>query len=500
MCQCCSAQLSCCCCGEPCSLCCSFLPAIKQSSGTRIMYTIFLLFSTLVSCLMLSPDVQAIIHELVPLFNETCVTLQAGANCNRLIGYVAVYRIGFTMVVFHGLLMILTLCISDGKGCRPAIHNGFWGLKILVLVGICIGSFYIPENDMFNKSWMYVGMVGGALFIILQLILLVDVAHTWHSKWYSRSRGYSISPRPGCVWHCVMYLCSTLFMLVSVTAVVLLYTYYTNYEECIHNKIFIVINASLCIILCTMSVLPCTKRMNVNSGLLQGSMISVYVMYLTWSALLTEPNILVRQDHVSNETLLIMNDSNPLYTEDLHQDFIKASCGPPVVNVKWQMASGYIGAVMLLGMAVYASLMTSNKGKRLGIQPSISANRNMCCCRQPTRSDMIGGPERGGQPVINDEAEIVNYSYAFFHFVFAIGSLYIMMQLTMWFKPEDSTLKNFSKNWPSVWVKMVSSWVCVFVYIFTLFVPRCIPGRDFSFIEGGDGDFTLKPRVHGTLV
>jgi Serine incorporator (Serinc) len=35
----------------------------------------------------------------------------------------------------------------------------------------------------FDAVWMYVGMVGGALFIILQLILLVDAAHKWHSKW-----------------------------------------------------------------------------------------------------------------------------------------------------------------------------------------------------------------------------------------------------------------------------------------------------------------------------
>ena len=31
---------------------------------------------------------------------------------------------------------------------------------------------------------------------------------------------------------------------------------------------------------------------------------------------------------------------------------------------------------------------------------------------------------------------------------------------------------------------MISSWVCVFVYIFTLFVPRLLPGRDFSYVEG----------------
>jgi len=35
----------------------------------------------------------------------------------------------------------------------------------------------------FFLAWMYIGMAGGSIFIILQLILLVDFAHSWHSKW-----------------------------------------------------------------------------------------------------------------------------------------------------------------------------------------------------------------------------------------------------------------------------------------------------------------------------
>lgn len=42
--------------------------------------------------------------------------------------------------------------------------------------------------------------------------------------------------------------------------------------------------------------------------------------------------------------------------------------------------------------------------------------------------------QRGDQGIIDDEAEQVVYNYSFFHFVFAIASLYIMMQLTMWYK------------------------------------------------------------------
>lgn len=40
---------------------------------------------------------------------------------------------------------------------------------------------------------------------------------------------------------------------------------------------------------------------------------------------------------------------------------------------------------------------------------------------------------RSAQPIEHDEAERVVYSYAFFHFVFALASLFVMMQLTMWY-------------------------------------------------------------------
>lgn len=32
---------------------------------------------------------------------------------------------------------------------------------------------------------MYIGMAGGILFILLQLILLIDFAHIWNASWVS---------------------------------------------------------------------------------------------------------------------------------------------------------------------------------------------------------------------------------------------------------------------------------------------------------------------------
>ena len=51
-------------------------------------------------------------------------------------------------------------------------------------------------------AWMYIGLLGGFLFIIIQLILLVDFAHCWAERWVdgyeeSGSRSYHVGER---VW------------------------------------------------------------------------------------------------------------------------------------------------------------------------------------------------------------------------------------------------------------------------------------------------------------
>lgn len=61
----------------------------------------------------------------------------------------------------------------------------FWAIKILIFIAIGVGAFFIPRGS-FGQAWMIVGLIGAFLFLIIQLILLIDFAHGWAESWVEK--------------------------------------------------------------------------------------------------------------------------------------------------------------------------------------------------------------------------------------------------------------------------------------------------------------------------
>lgn len=68
--------------------------------------------------------------------------------------------------------------------------------------------------------------------------------------------------------------------------IVFLYVYY----NCAYNNFFVSINLLLCIAASVTSMLPIVQEKNPRSGLLQSAVVTLYTVYLTWSALANNPD------------------------------------------------------------------------------------------------------------------------------------------------------------------------------------------------------------------
>ena len=82
------------------------------------------------------------------------------------------------------------------------------------------------------------------------------------------------------------------FYLVTLVVIILGYTYYTGsvVGQCKLHEFFITFNMLLCCVLTVTSVLPKVQEALPNSGLLQSSFVSLYMMYLTVSAMSNQPD------------------------------------------------------------------------------------------------------------------------------------------------------------------------------------------------------------------
>ena len=344
-------SLACCFTSTACTAGCALCPSCKSSTGSRIMYGLLLLVTLVISCIMLAPGVQDILTKVRQLhiakqwvkgipcgvslliemeevyvqklsiqvpFCEESPTLMSRLlegvgktgltpvdvkiKCMDAVGYLAVYRICFIVTLFFLFMSVIMIGVRSSRDPRAGIQNGAWGLKYALVIVGWIGAFFIPHGS-FGPTWMWFGMIGGFMFIIIQLVLIIDFAHSWAESWGE----YHKQVRSLCSittfvnncfqsndssWFYALLAVTGFFYLLTLVVIILGYTYYTGsvVGQCKLHEFFITFNMLLCGVLTVTSVLPKVQEALPNSGLLQSSFVSLYMMYLTVSAMSNQPD------------------------------------------------------------------------------------------------------------------------------------------------------------------------------------------------------------------
>ncbi|KIJ52532.1 hypothetical protein M422DRAFT_223091 [Sphaerobolus stellatus SS14] len=448
----------------------------NSSIATRVGFAFIFCLNSLLAWIMKTPFIVQQIEKLT--FDYIKIEC-SGGGCY---GLLAVHRICFALALFHGLLAASLIGVQDTRTKRAAIQNGWWGPKVLLWFILVALSFVIP-NPFFIFWGNYVSLVGATIFILVGLVLLVDFAHTWSEtcleKWETSDSN---------LWQYILIGSTVGMYIAAITMTGILYGFFAS-DGCTMNRFFISFNLALCIVITIISILPAVQEANPRSGLAQSSMVAVYCTYLTMSA-------------VGN-----------------HSNAASAICKNPLHGSAsaTRVTTAVIGAVFTFLTIAYSTSRAATQsralvGRRKGaIQLPTEGDHEegvSLITSQPSRTEnpryqaLLAAVEAGAIPESalheeqdeddeddgptgeerDDERTGTKYNYSWFHVIFIMGTMYVAMLLTDWnVLKEEGEGKNheffIGRSRPAMWMRIVSSWVCMFIYIWSLVAPVIMPDR-----------------------
>jgi len=236
-----------------------------------------------------------------------------------------------------------------------------------------------------------------------------------------------------------------------------MYFFTDNPNECWMNSMFISLNLFLCFAVSVFSITPCIQKRNPRSGLLQSSVVTFYSTYLVWSS-------------ISSEAATMQCTK---FTTDGY-------------------ASTFVGVAITFVALVYSALRVSSSDLQgtdddeEGLLDDVAAPQDSENSGENVREEVSIDVIDTGVPLSEHSSadrSPVSYNVSFFHFTFFLASLYLSMVLTNWntVNSDNDTQTSISvdQGMVSVWVKIISSWATLALYLWTIIVPILFPERYF---------------------
>lgn len=75
-------------------------------------------------------------------------------------------------------------CVCEEEFTGVRLPQEFWGPWCS---GFCPMAGPAHPTPLSHSVWFYFGVVGSFLFILIQLVLIIDFAHSWNQRWLGRA-------------------------------------------------------------------------------------------------------------------------------------------------------------------------------------------------------------------------------------------------------------------------------------------------------------------------
>eukprot|EP00164_Ancoracysta_twista_P003656 GFYU01004895.1.p1 GENE.GFYU01004895.1~~GFYU01004895.1.p1 ORF type:complete len:413 (-),score=88.86 GFYU01004895.1:92-1330(-) len=363
---------------------------LKKDSSVRIMY---------IGLVVLSMAIALVLRDSPP--SSTLSTVPDNEceddSCR---GKLAVLRIAFALTLFFTFMFMVTLDHDpDSPGFRLNFHSGWWFTKAIIYGLLIMISFFMP-NDVF-LGYANASLYLSALFILFQVILLLDFAYAWNESWVKKGRD------EGHKWMVGIMIASVIMYILSLVFWIISYAWYTDGEGCGMNVAFITVTIIFAIILTLLSI-----KME-HGALLPTAVVVLYCSFLCWSAINGQP-----------------------ITDDL-------SCRTVASNEDAQLGFGLTFAFISLG---WAAFNVSANADRLALSESQDLSQKLWV-----------------QHVIN-----------------GFACMYMAMLMIGWQIDGTEQELRIGEGITSMWVKIITEWVTISLYLWSLIAPLICKNREFG--------------------
>uniref|UniRef100_A0A2P2IJU9 Serine incorporator 3 n=2 Tax=Rhizophora mucronata TaxID=61149 RepID=A0A2P2IJU9_RHIMU len=406
-----------CCTSLTCGLCTSVASGISKKSA-RLAYCGIFGLSLIVSWVL--REVAAPLLKKLPWISSS------DTHSKEWYQIQAVLRVSLGNFLFFAIFALIMIGVKDQNDKRDSWHHGGWIAKMVIWLVLVVLMFFVP--NVVISIYGTLSKFGAGLFLLVQVVILLDFTHSWNDAWVEKDEQK---------WYVALLAISVVCYLAAFTFLGILFIWFNpSGHDCGLNIFFIVMTMILAFAFAVVALHPA-----VNGSLLPASVISVYCAYVCYTALSSEP-----RDYVCN---------------GLHNKSKAVSTSTLVLGMLTTVLSVLYSAVRAGSSKTFLSPPSSPRSSA-GKKPLLEAEEL----------------EEGKEKKKEAEARPVNYSYSFFHAIFALASMYSAMLLSGWTSSSENS-ELIDVGWTSVWVRICTEWVTAALYVWTLVAPLLFPDREF---------------------
>jgi len=378
----------------------------------------------------------------------SCPAGNEGLSC---LGVSAIFRMSFALVALHVFILIF---LFMRNGCSRSTNEDIWMFKIMLVVGVFIGSFFI-SNDFFAK-YSVLAMYVSIVFILFQIVMIIDLCYLWNKAWIER---YDAGE------NCYGYL--LVFLTAGIYGFLLYFNYrsYQLFDNCHNGTLAVTVNLILTIISSVLIVL----RLHPDGSIFTSGMVGLYTTYWVWSGMTS------------------VDDSCNVWTTDEStiniQLIVNIIC--IIISLFYVSLSAQQNTSGKVELASNLMADAEDNEKDDDYEDEENGNRNRNRGEKKNkkmRSQQQQDDEEEERPVRGRLADYRTNTHINFHLIMLAAAFYISMLLSNWGNPyiDNKNVVVFAANSTASWVKIGTAWFTQVLYIWTIIAPRLFPDRDFS--------------------